>query len=101
MFNIFQDIHDIWKCYNSYNHLFFDQGEKKIHVVTKKEDGIHKSQVNAMVSRKEDRIHKNLVADEESQRKFLKQKMLFDQQQREIQVGNQGWYLSRLIFAIS
>ncbi|XP_014496109.1 kinesin-like protein KIN-14I [Vigna radiata var. radiata] len=61
------------------------KGEKKIHVVTKKEDGIHKSQVNAMVSRKEDRIHKNLVADEESQRKFLKQKMLFDQQQREIQ----------------
>lgn len=59
-------------------------------MVTKKEDGIHKSQVNAMVSRKEDRIHKNLVADEESQRKFLKQKMLFDQQQREIQVGNQG-----------
>ncbi|XP_047174609.1 kinesin-like protein KIN-14I [Vigna umbellata] len=59
--------------------------EEKIHVVTKKEDGIHKSPVNAMVSKKEDRIHKNLVADEESQRQFLKQKMLFDQQQREIQ----------------
>ncbi|QCD98258.1 kinesin family member C2/C3 [Vigna unguiculata] len=61
------------------------KGEKKIHVVTKKEDGIHKSQVNAMVSKKEDRNHKNLFADEESQRQLLKQKMLFDQQQREIQ----------------
>ncbi|WVZ08006.1 hypothetical protein V8G54_021352 [Vigna mungo] len=58
--------------------------KKKIHVVSKKEDGIHKSQVNAFISRKEDHIHKNLVADEESQRQFLKQKMLFDQQQREI-----------------
>ncbi|WVZ08008.1 hypothetical protein V8G54_021354 [Vigna mungo] len=65
------------------------KGEKKIHVVSKKEDGIHKSQVNAFISRKEDHIHKNLVADEESQRQFLKQKVLFDQQQRELQAGNQ------------
>lgn len=54
-----------------------------------------------MVTRKEDRIHKNQVADEESQRQLLKQKMLFDQQQKQIQVENQRQYLSRLIFAIS
>ncbi|ESW35145.1 hypothetical protein PHAVU_001G210500 [Phaseolus vulgaris] len=61
------------------------KGEKKIHAVTEKEDGIHKSQVNAMVTKKEDRIHKNQVADKESQRQLLKQKMLFDQQQKQIQ----------------
>ncbi|KAK7379017.1 hypothetical protein VNO80_04469 [Phaseolus coccineus] len=60
------------------------KGDKKIHAVTEK-DVIHKSQVNAMVTKKEDRIHKNQVADEESQRQLLKQKMLFDQQQRQIQ----------------
>ena len=70
-------------------------------MVTEKEDGIHKSRVNAIVTKKEDRIHKNQVADEESQRQLLKKKMLFDQQQREIQVENQRQYLSRLIFAIS
>ncbi|RDY09590.1 Kinesin-like protein KIN-14I [Mucuna pruriens] len=61
------------------------KGEKKTHMVTKKEDCIHKNQVAAMVTKKEDRIHKNQVDDEESQRQLLKQQMLFDQQQREIQ----------------
>ncbi|XP_020231761.1 kinesin-like protein KIN-14I [Cajanus cajan] len=61
------------------------KGEKNIHVVAKKEDCIHKNQVSSMVTQNEDRIHKNQVADEESQRQLLKQQMLFDQQQREIQ----------------
>ncbi|XP_061350284.1 kinesin-like protein KIN-14I [Gastrolobium bilobum] len=38
-----------------------------------------------MVTKKEKFIHKNRVADEESQRQLLKHKMLFDQQQRDIQ----------------
>ncbi|KAK7284615.1 hypothetical protein RJT34_19364 [Clitoria ternatea] len=45
------------------------KGEKKIHLVTKKEDC----------------IHKNRVAAEQSESQLLKQQMLFDQQQREIQ----------------
>ncbi|TKY61748.1 Kinesin-4 protein [Spatholobus suberectus] len=61
------------------------KGEKKIHVATKKEDCIHKNQVAAMVTKKEGLVQKNQVADEESQRQLLKQQMLFDQQQREIQ----------------
>lgn len=39
-----------------------------------------------MVAKKEDYIHKNHVAAEELQSQHLKQKMLFDQQQRDIQV---------------
>ncbi|KAH1078940.1 hypothetical protein GLYMA_19G213600v4 [Glycine max] len=46
-----------------------EQGEKKIHVVTKKEDCINKNEVATMVT----------------QRQLMKQQMLFDQQQREIQ----------------
>ena len=42
-----------------------------------------------MVTKKEDRFHKIQVADEESQRQLMKQQMLFDQQQREIQVENE------------
>ncbi|KHN20380.1 Kinesin-4 [Glycine soja] len=62
------------------------KGEKKIHVATKKEDYIHKNQVATMVTtKKEGHSHKNQVADEESQRQLMKQQMLFDQQQREIQ----------------
>ncbi|XP_058738847.1 kinesin-like protein KIN-14I [Vicia villosa] len=38
-----------------------------------------------MVAKKEDYIHKNHVAAEELQSQHLKQKMLFDQQQRDIQ----------------
>ncbi|KAK7337490.1 hypothetical protein VNO77_18067 [Canavalia gladiata] len=45
------------------------KGEKNVHMVTKKED----------------HVHKNQVATEESQRQLLKQQMLFGQQQREIQ----------------
>ncbi|CAL5208873.1 unnamed protein product [Lathyrus oleraceus] len=40
---------------------------------------------NLMVTKKEEVIHKNHVADEESQKKALKQQMLFDQRQRDIQ----------------
>lgn len=41
-----------------------------------------------MVTKKEEVIHKNHVADEESRKKALKQQMLFDQRQRDIQVRN-------------
>ena len=40
-----------------------------------------------MVTRKEEFVHKNHVADEELKSHLLKQQMLFDQQQRDIQVG--------------
>ncbi|CAI8603740.1 unnamed protein product [Vicia faba] len=40
---------------------------------------------NLMVTKKEETIHKNHVADEESRKKVLKQQMLFDQRQRDIQ----------------
>ncbi|KAL2345451.1 hypothetical protein Fmac_006736 [Flemingia macrophylla] len=59
------------------------KGEKKIHVVSIKKGCIHKNQVATVVTKKEDRISK--IEDEESQRQLLKQQMLFDQQQREIQ----------------
>lgn len=39
-----------------------------------------------MVAKKEDHIEKNHVAAEELQSQHLKQQMLFDQQQRDIQV---------------
>lgn len=42
-----------------------------------------------VTTKKEGHSHKNQVADEESQRQLMKQKMLFDQQQREIQVENE------------
>lgn len=59
-------------------------------MATKKEDYIHKNQVATMVTTKKEGLsHKNQVADEESQRQLMKQKMLFDQQQREIQVENE------------
>lgn len=41
-----------------------------------------------MVTKKEGFRHKNCVDDEESKRQLLKQKMLFDQQQSDIQVGS-------------
>ena len=41
-----------------------------------------------MVTKKERLLHKNFVDDEESKRQLLKKQMLFDQQQRDIQVGN-------------
>jgi kinesin family protein C2/C3 len=39
------------------------------------------------VTKKEEFIHKNHVADEESKRQLMKQQMLFDQRQKDIQVG--------------
>lgn len=69
-------------------------------MVTKTDDSIHKNQVASMRTKKGDRIHKNQVADEESERQRLKHQMLFDHQQREIQVENLTSYSSCLIFAI-
>ncbi|CAK8572757.1 unnamed protein product [Lathyrus sativus] len=40
---------------------------------------------NLMVTKKEEVVHKNHVADEESREKVLRQQMLFDQRQRDIQ----------------
>lgn len=42
-----------------------------------------------MVTKKEDCINKNEVATMVTQRQLMKQQMLFDQQQREIQVENE------------
>ena len=41
-----------------------------------------------MVTKKEGFLHKNHVDDVESKRQLLKQQMLFDNQQRDIQVGS-------------
>jgi len=40
------------------------------------------------VPKKEGFLHKTPVDDEESKRQLLKQQVLFDQQQRDIQVGS-------------
>jgi len=39
------------------------------------------------VTKKEGFLHKTLVEDEESKRRLLNQQVLFDQQQKDIQVG--------------
>lgn len=53
-----------------------------------------------MVTKKEEFIYKNHVADEVSQRQLQKQQMLFDQRQRDIQVGSCKDIVNHFKFAI-
>lgn len=53
-----------------------------------------------MVTKKDEFSHKKHVADKDSQRQLLKQQMLFDQHQNDIQVGSSKDIMNHFSFSI-
>lgn len=49
--------------------------------------------------KKTESFQKNCISDEESKRKLLKQQLIFDKQQTDIQVGN-NWVILLLFYLI-